>query len=76
MIKTGTTYNSRRDSDRLNKISKRKREGYTKREVASFLITTESYFSTFDINEVIKLIRITGHDRYYREVKYKIEYEE
>lgn len=60
-MKKGVTYNSRRESDFIKRMTPEGRDHYIKRFIASC-----------NPEELIPFIKITKCERYYREIHYEI----
>jgi hypothetical protein len=62
MKKTGVTHNSRRQSNFINRMTPEQRE----RHIIQFIAACEA-------QELIPYIKITKHDKYFREIEYTLE---
>lgn len=60
-MKTGVTYNSRRESNFICRMRSENREQYIKRWIAAC-----------NPEELIPYVEIVKHDKFYREIEYKI----
>lgn len=60
-MKTGVMNTSRKESNFINRMSSEERELYIKRFIASC-----------NPEELIPFIKITKHDKYFREIEYEI----
>lgn len=60
-VKKGVTYNSRRESNFINRMSAKDRDRYIRHWIASC-----------NVEMLTPFVKVTKHDKYFREIEYEI----